>query len=48
MASREQEIKNASWIGISGNAALSALKIAAGLISGSLAVVADGVDSSRT
>ncbi len=46
MAIREQEIKNASWIGISGNAALSVLKITAGLISGSLAVVADGVDSS--
>jgi cation diffusion facilitator family transporter len=46
MGSREQEIKKASWIGISGNASLSALKITAGLISGSLAVVADGVDSS--
>jgi len=46
MAVREQEIKKASWIGISGNAALSVLKISAGLISGSLAVVADGVDSS--
>jgi cation diffusion facilitator family transporter len=46
MAEREQEIKNASWVGIFGNAFLSAIKIMAGLISGSLAVVADGVDSS--
>jgi len=46
MAIREQEIKKASWVGIYGNAALSALKVTAGLISGSLAVVADGVDSS--
>jgi cation diffusion facilitator family transporter len=46
MAIREQQIKNASWVGIIGNAFLSALKISAGLISGSLAVVADGVDSS--
>jgi divalent metal cation (Fe/Co/Zn/Cd) transporter len=46
MAEREQEIKNASWVGIFGNAFLSAIKIMAGIISGSLAVVADGVDSS--
>jgi cation diffusion facilitator family transporter len=46
MAEREQEIKNASWVGIFGNAFLSGIKIAAGFISGSLAVVADGVDSS--
>lgn len=46
MAIREQEIKNASWVGIIGNTFLSVLKISAGLISGSLAVVADGVDSS--
>jgi cation diffusion facilitator family transporter len=46
MAEREQEIKNASWVGIFGNGFLSVIKIAAGLISGSLAVVADGVDSS--
>jgi cation diffusion facilitator family transporter len=46
MADREQEIKKASWVGILGNAFLSVLKIVAGLISGSLAVVADGVDSS--
>jgi cation diffusion facilitator family transporter len=46
MAEREQEIKNASWVGIFGNAFLSVIKISAGFISGSLAVVADGVDSS--
>jgi cation diffusion facilitator family transporter len=45
MASREKDIQNASWIGIAGNALLALLKITAGIISGSLAVVADGVDS---
>jgi cation diffusion facilitator family transporter len=45
MTLREQEIKNASWVSILGNAFLSILKIVAGFISGSLAVVADGVDS---
>ena len=46
MAERENEIKRASWVGIFGNAILSALKIVVGFISGSLAVVADGIDSS--
>src|SRR5512145_954308 len=46
MAQREQEIKRASWVGIFGNAFLSVLKVSAGFISGSLAVVADGIDSS--
>jgi cation diffusion facilitator family transporter len=46
MAQREQDIKTASWVGIFGNAFLSVLKIVAGFISGSLAVVADGIDSS--
>jgi cation diffusion facilitator family transporter len=46
MIGREQEITRASWVGILGNAFLSVLKIVAGFISGSLAVVADGVDSS--
>ena len=45
MAEREQEMKRASWIGIIGNALLSITKIVAGFISGSLAVVADGIDS---
>ncbi len=38
-------IKRASWISILGNALLSLLKIVIGFISGSLAVVADGIDS---
>jgi cation diffusion facilitator family transporter len=46
MALRELEIKRASWVGILGNAFLSILKIIAGFISGSLAVIADGIDSS--
>jgi cation diffusion facilitator family transporter len=46
MTQREQEIKQASWVGIFGNALLSVLKITVGLFSGSLAVVADGIDSS--
>ncbi len=45
MADRVSTIKLASWIGITGNALLALLKIIAGLISGSLAVVADGIDS---
>ncbi|MBN2613799.1 MAG: cation transporter [Bacteroidales bacterium] len=42
---REREIKVASWTGIIGNALLAASKMVVGLISGSLAVVADGIDS---
>ena len=42
---REYELKKASWIGMIGNALLAVLKIAAGLVAGSLAVVADGIDS---
>ncbi len=38
-------LKKASWAGIVGNALLSSLKIVAGWISGSLAVVGDGIDS---
>jgi cation diffusion facilitator family transporter len=38
-------ILKASWIAITGNAFLSVLKIAIGLISGSISVVADGIDS---
>jgi cation diffusion facilitator family transporter len=45
MAEREELIKNASWVGIVGNGFLSAMKIIVGFLSGSLAVVADGVDS---
>ena len=42
---REKKIIRASWAAIAGNAILSVLKIVVGLFSGSLAVVADGIDS---
>lgn len=42
---RTQQIKRASWIGILGNAILAVLKIIVGFISGSLAVIGDGIDS---
>lgn len=42
---RLQVLIRASWAGIIGNLALSAIKISAGLLSGSLAVVGDGIDS---
>jgi cation diffusion facilitator family transporter len=45
MTGREKIIQNASWAGIIGNGLLSILKITAGFISGSLVVIADGVDS---
>jgi len=45
MENRQKEITNASWIAIFGNAFLSISKIVVGLISGSLAVVSDGIDS---
>jgi cation diffusion facilitator family transporter len=45
MESRKKLIVRASWGSIGGNAILSLLKIVIGLISGSLAVVADGIDS---
>ncbi len=38
-------LKKASWAGIIGNLLLSALKITAGFLSSSLAVVGDGIDS---
>lgn len=38
-------IIRASWVGVAGNAALSLMKIVIGIISGSLAVIADGIDS---
>jgi cation diffusion facilitator family transporter len=46
MADRIRKIKIASWVGIGGNALLAILKIVAGIIAGSLSVVADGIDSS--
>lgn len=42
---REQKIIRGSWWGIGVNALLALLKITAGLLSGSYAVVADGIDS---
>lgn len=45
MEIREKIIVKASWLAILGNSLLAVLKITAGLISGSMAVVADGIDS---
>lgn len=45
MENREKLIVRASWVSIGGNTLLSVLKIVIGFIAGSLAVVADGIDS---
>lgn len=45
MENRGKLIVRASWFSIGGNALLSVLKIIIGFLSGSLAVLADGVDS---
>jgi len=45
MEARHKQIIQASWVSITGNALLSVMKITVGLIAGSMAVVADGVDS---
>ena len=45
MEHNPQAIIRASWTGVIGNALLSLLKIIFGIISGSLAVIADGIDS---
>lgn len=45
LKSRQQKIVNASWISILGNLILAILKISLGILSGSMAVVADGIDS---
>jgi cation diffusion facilitator family transporter len=42
---RKKILLRTSWISVFGNALLSLLKIAAGIISGSLAVLSDGLDS---
>lgn len=42
---REKILLRASWVSTIGNAVLSVLKIAVGFISGSLAVIGDGMDS---
>jgi cation diffusion facilitator family transporter len=44
-ATRERLLIRASWISIGGNAFLAAAKIIVGTIGGSLAVLADGIDS---
>jgi cation diffusion facilitator family transporter len=44
-AAREQLLIRASWVSIIGNALLSLAKIIIGLIAGSFAVLADGIDS---
>jgi cation diffusion facilitator family transporter len=46
MPDRVKRIKAASWVGIVGNAFLAIFKIYAGSSTGSLSVVADGIDSS--
>lgn len=45
MGKRETKIVNASIINLVGNSLLAIAKIAVGVISGSLAVIADGIDS---
>jgi cation diffusion facilitator family transporter len=45
MQNHVSAIIKASWIGVLGNALLSLLKIIVGILSGSLAVIADGIDS---
>lgn len=42
---RTKKIINASWIAVAANALLAALKITVGLVAGSLALAADGIDS---
>jgi len=42
---REQKIIRASWWAITGNALMASLKLLAGFVSGSYAVIADGIDS---
>jgi cation diffusion facilitator family transporter len=44
-ADRKKIMLRTSWISVLGNAALSLLKIIVGLLSGSLAVLSDGLDS---
>src|SRR6056297_4283623 len=42
---RNQQIKFASWVGIIGNSILAVVKIFVGIISGSFAVIGDGIDT---
>lgn len=45
VGAREKKIIRASRVSIAGNAVLSLLKIVVGILAGSLAVIADGIDS---
>ncbi|MBN1951179.1 MAG: cation transporter [Bacteroidales bacterium] len=45
MPDRARQIKRASWVAIVGNAVLALFKLVAGSLSGSLSVIADGIDS---
>lgn len=45
MDNRLRLIKTTSWMGIGGNIVLAVVKIVLGLLSGSLAVIGDGIDS---
>ncbi|RLD32162.1 MAG: cation transporter [Bacteroidetes bacterium] len=45
MKNRTAIIRKASWVGIIGNAFLSIIKITAGTLSGSFALLGDGIDS---
>ncbi len=42
---RSKELQRASWIGIAGNAFLAVVKILIGFLSGSFAVIGDGIDT---
>lgn len=45
MQEDHKKIRKASWVSIIGNALLSVLKLVIGFVSGSMAVIADGIDS---
>lgn len=45
MHERSAELKRASWIGIVGNVVLATLKVTIGFVSGSFAVIGDGIDT---
>jgi cation diffusion facilitator family transporter len=45
MEIRNEKIRTASWVGIVGNTLLAVVKIVVGIISGSLAVIGDGIDT---
>ena len=44
-SNRNKYIKEASWVGIIGNSILAIAKIVVGFVSGSLAVIGDGIDT---